>query len=78
MRVNVKAYGMLSRILSEDGGKVELEVGENVTVEEVLLKLGIDLSQPWNASLNGTLAEPSDVVPEDASILVFPPISGGS
>jgi len=43
----------------------------------VLLKMGMDLDEPWNASLDGTLASPSDLVSEGSVVLVFPPITGG-
>ncbi|MEE8443474.1 MAG: MoaD/ThiS family protein [Dehalococcoidia bacterium] len=77
MRVVVEVYGTLKRFLSDTQRQVELEVEDNATVADVLVKLGIDLNEPWNASLNGTLAYPADVVTEDSTILVFPPISGG-
>ncbi len=77
MRVSVEAYGMLRRSLPDERRRVELEVEENSTVREVLLKLGVDLNEPWNASLNGRLADPSETVSEGSLLLVFPPISGG-
>lgn len=78
MRVLVEVYGDLQRFLKDGQQRVALEVEEHTTVIGVLIKLGIDVKEPWNASLNGTLAAPSDPVSEGATILVFPPIAGGS
>ncbi|MFQ5873414.1 MAG: MoaD/ThiS family protein [Dehalococcoidia bacterium] len=50
---------------------------DNTTVKEVLLKLGVDINEPWNASLNGMLAKPTDVLYDGSLLLVFPPIAGG-
>ena len=77
MRVVVEAYGGLQGFLEDGRRRLEMDVKENATVEEVLLQVGIDLEQPWNASLNGTLATPLDTVSEGSVILVFPPIAGG-
>ncbi|MFC1935160.1 MoaD/ThiS family protein [Chloroflexota bacterium] len=77
MRVVVEAYGTIQRFLPDGQRRVEIEVEENTTVGEVLLKLGVDVNEPWNASLDGTLANPSDTVSEGSVLLVFPPIGGG-
>ena len=77
MHVVVDVMGTLRRFLENGQGRVELEVEEGVTIGEVLLKLGMDLDEPWNASLDGTLASPSDLVSEGSVVLVFPPITGG-
>ena len=78
MRVIVEVLGTLRQFLQDGQGHVELEVEEDCTVREVLLRLGIDLNEPWNASLNGALASPTDTVSEGSVLLVFPPITGGS
>ncbi len=78
MRVVVEMYGTFRRFLQDGQRRVEMEVEENTTVRDVLLKLGMDLDEPWNASLNGTLATPLDIVPEGAILMVFPPITGGT
>jgi len=77
MRVVVEILGGLQRFLRDGQHKVELEVEDNITVGELLVKLGIDVNEPWNASLNGTLAYSSDIVSEGSVLLVFPPIAGG-
>ena len=77
MRIIVEALGRLQRFLPEGQRRIELEVEENSTVGEVLLKLGIEVNEPWNASLDGKLANPSDIVSDKSVLLVFPPIAGG-
>ncbi len=77
MRVIVETYGMLRGVLPDERRRVEVEIEENATVLDVLRKVGVDPDRPWNASLNGTLADPSDRVSEGSLILVFPPIAGG-
>lgn len=71
MRVVVEVYGTLQRFLRGGQRRVELEVEENTTVRDLLLKLGIDMNEPWNASLNGTLANPSGKVSKGSFVLVF-------
>ena len=77
MRVILEVYGELRRFLQNEQRRLEMEVEDNVTVADLLKKVGIDLMEPWNASLNGTLADPSDTVTEGSVLIVFPPISGG-
>jgi sulfur carrier protein ThiS len=78
MRVIVETYGLLKGLVADERRRVEVKVKEDATVLEVLRQVGVNPDQPWNASLNGTLADPSDRVSEGSLILVFPPISGGS
>jgi len=78
MHVVVELYGRHQRFLKEEQRTVELEVEENATIMDLLLKLGVDPNEPWNASLDGRLAYPSDVVSEGSIVILFPPIGGGS
>jgi molybdopterin converting factor small subunit len=78
MRVTVESYGLKKGLIADERRKVEVDIEQNATVLEVLRKVGVQVDQPWNASLNGTIADPSDRVSEGSLILVFPPIAGGS
>jgi molybdopterin converting factor small subunit len=78
MRVTVETYGLKRGLIADERRKVDVDIEQNATVLEVLRKVGVQVDLPWNASLNGTLADPSDQVSEGSLILVFPPISGGS
>ena len=64
---------------STQGGqpRAELDVEDNLTVRDLLLSLGMDMDEPWNAALDGTLARPSDKVSDGSLLMVFPPIEGG-
>ena len=77
MRVTVETYGLKKGLVADERRKVDVDIEQNATVLEVLRKVGVQVDQPWNASLNGTLADPSDQVSEGSLILVFPPIAGG-
>ncbi len=78
MRVAVDIFGPLRKHVPDDGRTVHLDVLPNTTVGDLLPLLGIDPEEPWNASLNGTLATASDVLTEGSIIIMFPPIAGGS
>jgi molybdopterin converting factor small subunit len=78
MRVTVETYGLKKGLIADERRKVDVDIEQNATVLEVLRKVGVQVDLPWNASLNGTLADPSDQVSEGSLILVFPPIAGGS
>ena len=77
MRVVVELYGTLQRLLPDSQRRVELDVEENTTVIEVLVKLGVEVNEAWTASLNGMLADPADIVSEGSLLIAFPPITGG-
>ena len=64
MRVIVEMYGPLQRYNKDGQRRAELDIDEDVTVRDLLVKLGMDMDEPWNAGLNGTLADPSDKLSE--------------
>ena len=77
MRVIVEMYGQLQRYNKDGQRRAELDIDEDVTVRDLLVKLGMDMDEPWNAGLNGTLADPSDKLSEGSLLVVFPPMAGG-
>ncbi len=77
MRVVVDVMGPLQRFIKDQQRRVEVEVEEGTTLLGLLIQLGIDTNEPWNASLNGTLGHSSNVLTEESSVIVFPPIAGG-
>ena len=77
MHVIVEMYGTLQRYNKDGQRRAELDVEEDVTVRDLLIKLGMDMDEPWNAGLNGTLADPSDKLSEGSLLVVFPPMAGG-
>lgn len=77
MRITIEMHGPLQRFNKGGQPRVELDLEDNLSVHEVLLSLGMDMDEPWNAALNGTLARPQDRVSEGSLLLVFPPIEGG-
>lgn len=77
MRVTVEMYGPLKRFNKGGELRAELDIRDNMTVRDLLMELGMDMDEPWNAGLNGTLATPSDMLSEGAVLVVFPPMAGG-
>ena len=77
MHVTLEMHGPLQRFNKGGQRKVELDVEENLTVRDLLVRLGMDMDEPWNAGLNGTLASPSDRLSDGSVLIVFPPIEGG-
>lgn len=77
MRVTVDVMGPLQRFIKDGQRRVEVEVEEGTTLLDLLIQMGIDTHEPWNASLNGTLGDSSSVLTEGSFLIVFPPIAGG-
>ena len=77
MRVTVEMYGQFQQFNKGGERRVELEVEDGLSVRDLLTSLGVDVNEPWNAGLNGTLASPSDRVSDGSVLIVFPPIEGG-
>ena len=77
MRVTVEMYGPLQRFNKDGQRRAELDVEDNLSVRDLLVSLGMDMDEPWNAGLDGTLATPSDKLSDGSFLIVFPPIEGG-
>ena len=77
MRVTLEMHGPLQRFNKGGQPRAELELEDNLTVHDLLAGLGMDMDEPWNAALNGTLARPQDKLSDGSLLLVFPPIEGG-
>ena len=77
MRVTLEMYGPFQRFNKDGQRRAELDLEEEMTVRDLLTRLGMDMEEPWNAGLNGSLASPSDLLSDGAMIVVFPPIEGG-
>jgi len=77
MHVTIEMYGPFQQFNQGGQRRVELDLEDNLTVRDLLTSLGVDVNEPWNAGLNGTLASPSDRVSDGSVLIVFPPIEGG-
>jgi len=77
MRVTVEMYGPLKRFNKDGQLRAELDIEDNLTVRDLLVSLGMDMDEPWNAGLDGTLADPSDKLSDGSLLIVFPPMAGG-
>ena len=77
MRVTVEMYGPFQRFNKGGQLRAELDLEDNLTVLDLLMSLGMDKGEPWNAALDGTLAGPSDKLSDGSFLIVFPPLEGG-
>ena len=77
MRITIEMHGPLQRYNKGGQARAELELKDGLTVHDALASLGMDMAEPWNAALNGTLARPADLLSDGSFLLVFPPIEGG-
>lgn len=77
MRITIEMHGPLQRFNKGGQPRAELDLEDNLTVSDLLVSLGMDMDEPWNAALDGTLARPSDRLSDGSLLLVFPPIEGG-
>ena len=77
MRVTVEMHGPFQQFNKGGQLRAELDLEQDLTVRDLLTSLGVDVDEPWNAGLNGTLASPSDRLSDGAFLIVFPPIEGG-
>ena len=77
MRVTVEMHGALQRFNQGGALRAELDLEGDLSVHELLKRLGMDMDEPWNAALNGRLARPSDKVSDGSFLMVFTPIEGG-
>lgn len=77
MRITLEMHGALQRFNPGGQRQAVLEVEEDISVDELLAGLGMDLQAPWNAALDGALAEGSQRLAEGSHLVVFEPIAGG-
>ena len=77
MRVIIEMYGPLQRFNKGGQLRAELDLEDDLTVRDVLMSLGMDMDEPWNAGLDGRLASPSDKLCDGSLLIVFSPVEGG-
>jgi hypothetical protein len=77
MRVTVEMHGPFQQFNRGGLRRAELDVEDDLSVRDLLMSLGVDIDEPWNAGLNGKLAGPSDKVSDGSFLIVFPAIEGG-
>ena len=70
-------YGPLQRFNKEGQLRAELDLEDDLSVRDVLMSLGMDMNEPWNAGLDGRLAGPSDKLSDGSLLIVFSPVEGG-
>ena len=79
MKVEIHLYATLNRYLPDhvrDAGGV-IEVGDGITVNEMLQQLNIPADKIKLIFLNGIHASGDAVLEEGGRVGVFPPVGGG-
>jgi hypothetical protein len=77
MRITLEMHGALQRFNVGGQRRAVLEVKDDISVQELLAQRGMDLQAPWNAALDGALADGSQQLSEGSHLIVFEPIAGG-
>ena len=77
MRITIEILDGLRRVGPGAQRETTLDVPDHATVRDALARLGMDPREPWNAALDGRLADPSDALHDGSRLLVFPAIDGG-
>jgi len=77
MRITIEMYGPFQRFNKGGQLRAELDLEDNLTVRDLLMSLGMDMDEPWNAGLDGRLAGPSDKLSDGSLLIVFPAVEGG-
>lgn len=79
MNIQIKLYANLVKFLPE--GSIEkqtpLSVPEEITIKEVLVKLGIPHSMARLIVVNGVNRKPDYVLQEGDSLSIYPHFAGG-
>ena len=78
MRVTVQVFGGLRRHVPDDERLLVMELTPGSTIGDIVNALNIDPLESWNASIDGSLADPSDPVSEGSVVVIIPPIAGGA
>ena len=62
MRITLEMHGPFQRFNKDGQLRAELDLENDLSVRDLLMHLGMDIDEPWNAGLNGTLAKRSSPV----------------
>jgi molybdopterin converting factor small subunit len=73
--VHVRIFGALWEHL-EPSLELDLE-GREVTVADLLDRLGIDPAEAGIVTVNRRLSARDGIIPADGRVCIFPPLSGG-
>jgi len=79
LKIYIKVFAHLRKKYPNvnDLNPLELEVNKNTTVEEVIDKLNFKLEEIHLILLNGKKVSKNQLVEENCTISLFPPIGGG-
>ncbi|MGA1847333.1 MoaD/ThiS family protein [Deferribacter abyssi] len=78
--IKVKAYADLTRYLTKESGKFEVNFdnkGEEVTVEEIINYYGIPGEKIQIILVNGLHSDEKTIVKDGDTVVFFSPVGGG-
>ena len=75
MTVSVRIFGPLWEHL-EPSLELDLE-GQEIAVADLLARLGIDPAEVGIVTVNRRQSTMDEIIPADARVCIFPPMSGG-
>lgn len=76
MIIQVRAFGLLQEQLGGSSWS-EVDVSENITIEGLIVKLGIDKEMVMNVVKDGKLLSWDYIIEEEDKLQILPFISGG-
>lgn len=78
MKITLKLFANLREYLPHcEGNKCQLELFENTSLEDMLVKLNIPMDLPKIIFVNGVHKDFNYILKENDEVSVFPPIAGG-
>jgi molybdopterin synthase sulfur carrier subunit len=79
MKVEIRLFASFTKYLPDgaEGHKIELELAEGTTIEQVLMQLKVPLDEVKLVFVNSVHAEIKDVLKNGDKMGAFPPVGGG-
>jgi molybdopterin converting factor small subunit len=74
LTIEIELFGQLAPGLQR---RQSLTLKSASTVQEVAMRLGLNLEEVGLITINGVQSEEQDFVPSDCRLCFFPPMSGG-
>ncbi|GAB6191241.1 MoaD/ThiS family protein [Desulfocastanea catecholica] len=79
MRVRVRLFGTLPRYFPGNypNSGLDVEIWKDISVAELVDLLQLPKEQVAIVSINGTLANAADTIPDNTEVKFFQPLNGG-
>ncbi|MGB8648546.1 MAG: MoaD/ThiS family protein [Anaerolineae bacterium] len=77
MQITLRLYGNLRKYAADKRDRTVIEITEGMTIQALLLALGVPDNGWWMAALNDTVVEPETTLHDGDLLEVFDPVGGG-